>query len=62
MKLHTNEPLFLGAVKEAADNLGIKEYFIEKDYWITLTKYYRMTSYNLMILQIGKRRKLRSLH
>jgi predicted nucleotidyltransferase component of viral defense system len=36
VNLHTNNELFEKAVKETADNIGIKEYFIEKDYWISL--------------------------
>ncbi|NOQ28174.1 MAG: nucleotidyl transferase AbiEii/AbiGii toxin family protein [Bacteroidales bacterium] len=36
MTLHTNKELFEKAIKETADNLGIKDYFIEKDYWISL--------------------------
>lgn len=36
MILHKNKELFVVAIKETADNLGIKEYFIEKDYWISL--------------------------
>jgi predicted nucleotidyltransferase component of viral defense system len=36
MTLHTNKELFEAAIKETADNLGIKDYFIEKDYWISL--------------------------
>ncbi len=34
--LHTEKELFEAAIKETADNLGIKDYFIEKDYWISL--------------------------
>ncbi len=36
MTLHINKELFEKAIKETADNLGIKDYFIEKDYWISL--------------------------
>lgn len=36
MMLHTEKELFEAAIKETADNLGIKDYFIEKDYWISL--------------------------
>lgn len=36
MILHADQNLFEKAIKETADNLGIKEYFIEKDYWISL--------------------------
>ncbi len=34
--LHTDIKLFEAAIKETADSLGIKDYFIEKDYWISL--------------------------
>jgi predicted nucleotidyltransferase component of viral defense system len=36
MILHTKKELFETAIKETADSLGIKDYFIEKDYWISL--------------------------
>ena len=36
MILHTDKELLEIAIKETADNLEIKEYFIEKDYWISL--------------------------
>jgi hypothetical protein len=36
MILHTDKDLFEAAIKETADSLGIKDYFIEKDYWISL--------------------------
>lgn len=36
MTLHTEKELFEAAIKETADELGIKDYFIEKDYWISL--------------------------
>ncbi len=36
MILHTEKELFEAAIKETADNLGIKDYFIGKDYWISL--------------------------
>ncbi|MGQ1786317.1 MULTISPECIES: nucleotidyl transferase AbiEii/AbiGii toxin family protein [unclassified Saccharicrinis] len=36
MTLHTENELFEAAIKETADSLGIKDYFIEKDYWISL--------------------------
>ena len=36
MKLHTNKNLFKDAVIASAQKQGIKEIFIEKDYWVTL--------------------------
>lgn len=36
MNLHTDKELFNAAIIEAGNDLGIKEYFIEKDYWISL--------------------------
>jgi len=36
MKLHTNKKLYKDAVIATAQKLGIKEIFIEKDYWVTL--------------------------
>ena len=36
MILHTEKELFQAAIIETADNLGIKDSFIEKDYWISL--------------------------
>jgi len=36
MKLHTNKGLFKDAVIATAQKQGIKEIFIEKDYWVTL--------------------------
>jgi len=36
MKLHTNKGLFNDAVIATAQKQGIKEIFIEKDYWVTL--------------------------
>lgn len=32
MTLYTEKDLFEAVIKETADNLGIKDYFIEKDY------------------------------
>ncbi len=37
MKLHTNKKLFKDAVIATAQMKGIKEIFIEKDYWVSLT-------------------------
>jgi len=34
--LHEHPEIFNSAVKETSDNLNIREFFIEKDYWITL--------------------------
>lgn len=34
--IHTNKKLFGIAIRETADNLKIKDYLIEKDYWISL--------------------------
>ena len=36
MILHNDEDLFEKSIKETADNLNIREIFIEKDYWISL--------------------------
>jgi len=36
MKLHTNKRLFKDAVIATAQRQGIKEIFVEKDYWVTL--------------------------
>jgi predicted nucleotidyltransferase component of viral defense system len=36
MKLHTNKELFKDAIIATAQKQGIKEIFIEKDYWVTL--------------------------
>lgn len=36
MILHNDKELFGKAIKETADNLNIREVFIEKDYWISL--------------------------
>jgi predicted nucleotidyltransferase component of viral defense system len=36
MTLHTEKELFEAAIKETADNVKVKNYFIEKDYWISL--------------------------
>lgn len=36
MILHNDKDLFDKAIKETADNLTIREVFIEKDYWISL--------------------------
>lgn len=34
--LHQQPEIFKSAIKETADNLKIRDYFIEKDYWISL--------------------------
>ena len=36
MKLHTNIKLFKETIRAAAHHTGIKDEFVEKDYWITL--------------------------
>ncbi|MBI9068814.1 MAG: nucleotidyl transferase AbiEii/AbiGii toxin family protein [Salinivirgaceae bacterium] len=36
MILHKDKNLFIKAIKETSDNFAIQDYFIEKDYWITL--------------------------
>lgn len=35
MKLHHNKEVFAEAIVSTADYLGIKEVFVEKDYWVT---------------------------
>ena len=35
MRLHENDELFRQAVQFTAQNIGIPEIFIEKDYWVT---------------------------
>lgn len=35
MKLHENKELFRQAIKFTAQDIGIPEIFIEKDYWVT---------------------------
>lgn len=39
MKLHENEELFRQAVQFTAQEMGIPEIFIEKDYWVTVALY-----------------------
>ena len=39
MKLHLNEDLFSDMIKLTAFNLGIKEIYVEKDYWVTFVLY-----------------------
>ena len=36
MRLHKDKELFGKAIKETSDSLNIRDYFIVKDYWITL--------------------------
>jgi hypothetical protein len=36
MMLHIEKEIFESAIKETAEDLDIKDYFIEKDYWISL--------------------------
>jgi hypothetical protein len=35
MKLHENKEAFQNAIRAASDHFGIREIFIEKDYWVT---------------------------
>lgn len=35
MKLHENTSLFEGAVRFTADQMGILDIYVEKDYWVT---------------------------
>ena len=44
MKLHQNTNLFKEAVKITAERLGIKDIYIEKDYWITFALHVVFTS------------------
>jgi len=39
MNLHTNKELFTNALKAAATHFGIRDQFIEKDYWISYILY-----------------------
>lgn len=34
--LHHHKEIFISAIKETSDSLSIRDFFIEKDYWITL--------------------------
>jgi predicted nucleotidyltransferase component of viral defense system len=36
MNLHENKDAFQNAIRAASDHLGIRELFVEKDYWVTL--------------------------
>jgi len=36
MTLHENKEAFSNAIRAASDHLGIREIFVEKDYWVTL--------------------------
>lgn len=36
MTLHENKEAFSNAIRAASDHLGIRETFVEKDYWVTL--------------------------
>jgi predicted nucleotidyltransferase component of viral defense system len=36
MKLHLNQKLYKQAVQYTAEQIGLPEIFIEKDYWLTL--------------------------
>lgn len=35
MTLHDNRESFYDAIRAASDHLGIREVFVEKDYWVT---------------------------
>jgi len=35
MTLHENKEAFSNAIRAASDHLGIREIFVEKDYWVT---------------------------
>ena len=39
MNLHNSKNDFKKLIKETADFFGIRELFVEKDYWITLVLY-----------------------
>ncbi len=34
--LHHHTEIFKSAIKETSDNLNIRDYFIEKDYWLSV--------------------------
>lgn len=36
MKLHNNPTLFRQAIQATAQMMGIREVYVEKDYWVTL--------------------------
>lgn len=36
MNLHTNKELFQDAILATAEHLGIREIYVEKDYWVTV--------------------------
>jgi len=36
MNLHENKEALQDAIRAASDYLGIREIFVEKDYWVTL--------------------------
>ncbi len=44
MKLHENIDLFKDAVKFTAEKMGIKDIYIEKDYWVTFVLHHLYTS------------------
>ena len=35
MKLHENKEAFEKAIRAASDHIGIRDVFVEKDYWVT---------------------------
>jgi predicted nucleotidyltransferase component of viral defense system len=44
MKLHENKELFNDAILATAQQKGIKEIYVEKDYWVTLALHRIFTS------------------
>jgi len=44
MKLHENTDLYNDAITATAQRLGIREIYIEKDYWVTLALYHIFSS------------------
>ena len=48
MKLHQNELLFKDAILATSQQLGIREIYVEKDYWVTYVLFHIYTN------EIGK--------
>lgn len=48
MKLHQNELLFKDAILATSQQLGIREIYVEKDYWVTYALFHIYTN------EIGK--------
>ena len=48
MKLHQNKELFKDAVIATAQQMGIREIYVEKDYWVTYALF------NIFRNEIGK--------